>query len=197
MAMDSSRADLLGRSPRFHARTSGLVGLLVLASGSFAGYVASRLIVRGDVAATSVRIVEAETLFRWGIAGGLVMMVAWLFYALFLQSLLRPVNRSRARTMIALVIASAPIYLLNQVNQYAALVSASARREEQVKLFLELHRFGNVVAAIFFGLWLFPLGLLVLRSGFLPRVLGVLLVLGTPGYLVLVVQTLLFPGSEP
>ena len=61
---------------------------------------------------------------------------------------------------------------------------------------MDLHRFGNLVAAIFFGLWLLPLGLLVFKSGFLPKFLGLLLMLGSLGYLVLFVQGFLFPGSE-
>lgn len=70
------------------------------------------------------------------------------------------------------------------------------QQHDQVKLFLDLRRLGNLIGGIFFGLWLLPLGLLVFRSGFLPRFLGILLMVGTPGYLVLFVQAFLFPGSE-
>ena len=98
--------------------------------------------------------------------------------------------------MVALVLVAVPIYMLNQVNQYAVLQSALSQQNEQVKLFLDLARFGSLVAAIFFGLWLFPLGLLVFKSGFLPRPLGILLMCGSPGYVILFVQAFLFPGSE-
>jgi hypothetical protein len=179
-----------------HARLTGLVGVLVLASGSFARFVASRLIVPGDLAATSSNIVSSETLYRLGIAGSLVMMVAWLFYALLLYRLLRPVDISAAMTMVVLVVASVPLYMLNQGNLFAVFLAASGPLQEQMKLFLDLHRFGTLIAAIFFGLWLFPLGLLVFKSGFLPRVLGVVLMFGTLGYLILFVQGLLFPGAE-
>ena len=189
-------SELIGASPLVHARTTGLVGLVVLASGSFAGFVASRLVVRDDVVATSSNIVASESLLRLGIVSSLVMMIAWLFYALLLYRLLRPVDKSRAMTMVGLVLASVPIYMLNQVNQFAALLSASDQLHEQVRLFLDLHRFGNLVAGIFFGLWLVPLGLLVFKSSFLPRSLGVLLMFGSLGYLVLFVQAFLFPGSE-
>ena len=170
--------------------------MVVLTSGSFAGFVASRLIVRDDVVATAGNIVGSELLYRLGIVSGFVMMIAWLFYALFLYRLLRPVNKSRAMTMVGLVLASVPIYMLNQVNQFGALLSASNQMHEQVKLFLDLHRFGTLAAAIFFGLWLIPLGLLVFKSRFIPRFLGVLLMVGSPGYLILFVQAFLFPGSE-
>ena len=86
--------------------------------------------------------------------------------------------------------------MLNQVNLFAALLSASDQLHEQVKLYLEFQRFGSLVASIFFGLWLFPLGLLVFKSGFLPRAIGILLMIGSLGYLVLFVQGFLFPGSE-
>lgn len=191
-----STPELIGASPVVHARVTGLVGVGVLAAGTFAGVVASRLIVRGDAVATSTNIVASSFLFRLGIVSNLVMMVLWLFYALLLYRLLRTVNRSHAMVMLVLVLAATPIYMLNQVNQFAALLLASDKLSEQVKLFLELYRTGNMIAAIFFGLWLFPMGLLVFKSGFFPKLLGVLLMVGTLGYLVLFTQAFLFPGSE-
>lgn len=196
MTASTSDLRLIGGSPLVHARVTGLVGLLVLVSGSFAGFAGSELLVRGDVAATSSRIIESPTLFRFGILGSLAMMTAWLFYALCLYGLLRIVHRRWAMTMLVLVTVSAPIYMLNQGNLFAVLPLASSGELEQAGLFLDLFRFGNSVAAIFFALWLLPLGLLVLRSGFLPRFLGILLLAGTPGYLVLFVQAFFFPGSE-
>lgn len=190
-------SDLKEKSPVVHARLTGLVGVLVLVSGSFAGVVASRLVVRGDVVATSKNIVASESLFRLGMLSNLVMMIAWIFYALLLYRLLRPVNKSHAMSMIVLVLASVPIYMLNQVNQFAVLLSASDKLYDQAKLFLDMHKFGNSIGAIFFGLWLFPLGLLVFKSGFFPRLLGILLMFGTLGYLLLFVQAFFYPESEP
>lgn len=196
MASDMRNSELTGASPLVHARVTGLVGVVMLASGSFTGFVGSELIVRSDVVLTSRNIVASESLFRLGLVSGLIMMIASLFYALLLYRLLRPVNKNHAMAMVGLILASVPIYMLNQVNQYAALLLASDQQYEQVKLFLDLHRLGNLVAGIFFGLWLFPLGLLVFKSGFLPRFLGILLMFGSPGYLVLFVQAFFFPGSE-
>lgn len=196
MASGVKNSALIGASPLVHARVTGLVGVLVLASGSFAGFVASDLVVRGDAAATSRNIVASESLFRLGVVSSLIMMIAFMFYALLLYRLLRPVSESHAMIMVGLVVASVPIYMLNQVNQFAALLLASDQLHEQLKLFLDLHRLGNLIGGIFFGLWLFPLGLLVFKSGFLPRFLGILLMFGAPGYLVLFVQAFLFPGSE-
>lgn len=196
MTSNVRTSQLIGASPLVHARVAGLVGVVVLASGSFAGFVASRLVMPDDVGMTASNIVASESLFRLGIVGSLAMMIAWLFYALLLYRLLRSVDEASAMAMVGLVLASVPIYMLNQVNQFAAFLSASDQLEEQVELFLDLHRFGNLVAAIFFGLWLLPLGLLVFKSGFLPRFLGILLMFGSLGYLVLFVQGFLFPGSE-
>lgn len=187
---------LIAVSPAVHARVTGLFGVVMLASGSFAGYVSSRLVERGDIVATSTNFVAFGSLVRWGIVSSLIMMVAFLFYGLLLYGLLKPVNPSHAVIMIALVLAAVPIYMLNQVNLLATLLAATSQRHEQVELFLELHRFGSLVAGLFFGLWLFPLGLLVFRSTFFPRVLGILLMVGSPGYLVLFVEAFLVPSSE-
>ena len=177
-------------------RLAGVVGVVMLASGSFAGYVGSQLVVRNDPAATSSNIVASETLFRLGLVSSLIMMIAFMIYGLLLYRLLEPVNRSYAMMMAGFVLASVPIYMLNQVSQYAALLLAPGQRYDQVKLALDLHSLGNLIAGIFFGLWLFPLGVLVFKSGFFPRFLGVLLMFGSLGYLVLFVQAFLFPGSE-
>jgi hypothetical protein len=158
MASDMRKSELAGASPLVHARIAGLVGVVTLASGSFAGFVASRLVVRGDAVATSSNLVASESLFRLGLAGSLIMMIAFMIYALFLYRLLKPVNTSQAMLMLGFVLASVPLYMLNQVNQFAALLLASDQLYEQVKLFLELYRLGNLIAAIFFGLWLLVRG---------------------------------------
>jgi hypothetical protein len=194
--MRAPEAELVFGSPVAHARVAGLLGLLALASGSFTGYVSGRLVVRADAALTASNILASELLFRLGIASSLAMMIAFLFYALLLYRLLKPVNRNHALAMLALVVASVPLFLLNQAFQYAALPLARDQLHRELQLFLELHRLGNLIAGLFFGLWLFPLGLLVFRSGFLPRALGLLLMVGSPGYLVLFAQAFFFPGSE-
>ena len=194
--MTYKNSDLAGGSSLAHARITGLVGIAVLASGSFAGFVASKLFVRGDVVATSGNIVASESLFRLGLVSSLVMMIAFIFYALLLYRLLRPASETHAMAMLVLALVSVPIYMFSQVNQFAVLLLASDQLHDQVKLFLELYRLGNLIAGLFFGLWLFPLGFLVFKSGFLPRSVGILLMLGTLGYLVLFVQAFFFPGLE-
>jgi Domain of unknown function (DUF4386) len=109
-----TKSELPGASPRLHARVTGFVGLVMLASGSFAGYVGSKLLIRADPAATARNLVASGSLFRFGLASGLVRMLAFLFYGLFLYRLLAPVDRNRAAVMLTLVLVSVPIYMLNR-----------------------------------------------------------------------------------
>ncbi len=84
VASNLKSSELYGGSPLFHARVTGLIGVVMPASGSFAGSVGSRLIVRGDVVATSNNIMASESLFRLGIVSSLIMMIAFMLYALLL-----------------------------------------------------------------------------------------------------------------
>ena len=196
MPSNSSPHDLVGASPAVHCRVAALFGLVMLASGTYANHVATALVVPDDPAVTARNLVAAATTYRLGILSALVMMLAFLLYGLLLFRLLRPVDGNLALVMLGLVATSVPLYMLNQAQQVAALAFAQASRPADLAQALTVHRFGNLVGAIFFGLWLLPLGLLVWRSGFLPRSLGALLVLGSPGYVILFVQGFLRPGTE-
>ena len=126
--------------------------------------------------------------------------------ALALYDLLKGVNRRHASVMVILIVVSIPIAFLNEVNAIAALVLVRGadflsifekpQRDALAMLFLNLHSYGFDVAGIFWGLWLFPLGLLVYRSGFLPRILGVLLVLNGFTYPLNSLTSLLLPRYE-
>lgn len=102
-------SELAGASPLVHARVTGLVGVVTLASGSFTGFVGSKLVVRGDVVATSSNLVASESLFRIGLVSSLIMMIASMFYALLLYRLLKPVNKSHAMTMLGLLLGRCPL----------------------------------------------------------------------------------------
>ena len=193
-------------SPLIYARVAGTLGLIMLASGSFAASVHARLVVPGDAATTARNILASEWLFRCGIVSGLAMYVAFVLYVSVLYKLLRPADQDHAALMVVLALLGVPIAMLNQVNQSAALLLLSDAEylkafgvdqvHAQVMLFLGLHRHGGLVGVIFWGLWLFPLGLLVFKSGFFPRVLGVLLMIGCVGWLIVPIQRFLFPGCE-
>lgn len=169
-------------------RRAGLLYVLTSILGFFAmGYVPGKLIVHGNAAATATNIAAAQTLFRMGIAAQLIGQAGFIFVALALYDLLKGVNKRNATLIVGLIVISVPIAFLNEVNAIAALalvrgtdflsVVDRPQREALAMLFLNLHHYGIVVAEIFWGLWLFPLGWLVYRSRFLPRFLGVWLVL--------------------
>ncbi len=193
-------------SPLVLARVAGLLALIILVSGSFGGFVHTRLVVPGDAVTTANNIRASESLFRLGFAGGLIMYTVFIPYVVVLYRLLKPVDKTHALLMVAFALVGVPIAMLSQLNQAAALLLMSGadylkvftadQIDAQVMLLLRLQSHGNLIAAIFWGLWLFPLGLLVFRSSFLPRVLGVLLMIGCFGWLILVLQRFFLPGYE-
>ena len=167
-------------------RFAGLLYVLTSIVGFFAmGYVPDKLIVLGNATATASNIAASETLFRAGIACNILSEILFMWVALALYDLLKGVNKRRASLMFGLLVVSIPITLLNELNAIAALVLVGGadslsifekpQRDAMAMLFLNLHDHGFGIAEVFWGLWLFPLGLLVYRSGFFPRILGVLL----------------------
>jgi hypothetical protein len=181
-------------STKKKARVAGLLYVLTSILGFFAlAYVPSKLMVHGNAAATANKIAASETLFRLGIAGDLIGQAGFIFVALALYDLLKGVNQRQAALMLGLIVLSIPIAFLNELNAIAALVLVRGadylsvfdkpQRDALAMLFLKLHGQGFVVTEIFWGLWLVPFGLLVMRSGFLPRILGVLLIAACFGYL--------------
>jgi len=170
------------------------------------GYVPDNLIVHGNAAATASNIVAHETLFRLGIAAELIGMAGFIFVADALYDLLKGVNRRHASLMVTLIVVSVPIVFVNELNSIAALVLVrggdflsafeSPQRYAAAMFFLNLHGRGFVVAEIFWGLWLFPLALLVYRSRFLPRFLGVWLGLAGVAWVIVSVSGILLPQYQ-
>lgn len=185
-------------------RFAGLLYILTSVPGFFAMmYVPSKLIVHGNAAATARNIAVHETLFRLGIAGQLIGQAGFIFVALALYHLLKGVNRGHASLMVTLVVVQIPIAFLNELNSIAALllvrgadflsIFEKPQRDALAMLFLNLHFHGLVVDEIFWGLWLFPLALLVYRSRFLPRFLGVWLALAGFAWVLLSLTGVLSP----
>ena len=187
------------------ARLAGVLYLVLAICGGFAGFgVRQRLIVPGDAAATAQSLLANAGLFRVGLVAELVGQVAFVVLVLALFELLKVVDRRRAVLMVVLVLLAVGLTALNLVHQAAALFVLDggawtaafepAQREALAGFFLDLHGFGySVVAQVFFGLWLLPLGLLVVRSGFIPKLVGWLLVVAGVGYLVDVLLAALVP----
>jgi len=175
------------------ARIAGLLYLLTCIPAPFVLiYVPNTLIVRGNATATASRILASEWMMRLAIAGELIIAVAFLFAVLALYRLLVGVDKPLASLMVTLFALSIPISCLNALNNIAALilvrgadflsVFTKPQLDALAMVFLRLHSSGLLVAQIFWGLWLFPFGILVYRSGFIPRVLGVLLILNGFAY---------------
>jgi uncharacterized protein DUF4386 len=188
-------------------KTARLAGVLYLVNGvtGFFSimYVPSRLIVSGNAAATASNILASERLFRLGVVSELICAAEFIFLLWVLYRLLGGVNKTHASLMVILGLVFVPIMFVNALNEIAALtllrgadflsVFDKPQREAMAMLFLDLHRYGFVVGWIL-GLWLFPFGVLVFRSGFLPRILGVLLVAAGFGYLADSLTPLLLPS---
>src|SRR5580658_993583 len=185
-------------------RFAGVLYVVTSIFGFFAmGYVPNKLIVHGDAAATANNISASETLFRLGIASQLIGMAGFIFVALALYELFKGVDRRQAALMVILIVVSIPIAFLNEVNSMAALllvrgsdflsVFEKSQREALAMLFLNLHGRGLVFSELFWGLWLFPLGRLVYKSRFLPRFLGVWLVLAGFAWVILSFTGILLP----
>ncbi|MBP6748194.1 MAG: DUF4386 domain-containing protein [Xanthomonadaceae bacterium] len=177
------------------ARTAGAIYLIVVLTGVFGlMYVPSRLFVRDDATATVRNLVEHTDLFRLGIAAGFLGYIAFLLLPLALHRLLGAVSSRAAALMVAFATASVPISLFNLTHKLdvlsllgdAAYLRAFSveQRDAMVMLSLDAYNNGIAVAMLFWGLWLLPFGYLVYKSGFLPRTLGILLMLGCFGYLI-------------
>ncbi|MCY9785286.1 DUF4386 domain-containing protein [Nocardiopsis sp. EMB25] len=192
-----------GPGPRALARIAGLLYLLVAAFTIFAGVVNTRIVASGDAGATADNIDASATLFRVGLVSELVGATAFLMTAMTLYLLLRHVNQLVAAAMVTVVAVSVAMQSLNLLNQNTALTVATdqdyadalgpAAADQLALLFAGMQHDGYLIAQTYFGLWLLPLGYLVLRSGYFPKALGVLLVVGCCGHLTDVFARLLAP----
>lgn len=195
----------VGAAVQRTARTAGVLYLILTVCGGFAEFfVRQGLIVRGDAAATASHILGSQPLYRTGLVAELVGQVVFLLLALALHRILEPVDRRQAAAMLALVVVAVTITSLNMLNQAAPLVLLSGapylnvfdvgQLQALALSFLDLHQAGYIIAQVFFGLWLLPLGILIVRSGFLPKIIGWFLMLACAGYLADVATYFLAPG---
>jgi len=192
-------------SPQKTARVAGALYLLsAVTAGAPLLYVSSTLIVSGDAEATASKILASEMLFRASMVSELIGAILFIFTVRALYRLLCKVNPTHASLMVILVLVSVPITFLNVSTETAALtllhganflsVFDRTQRDVMAMLFLTLHDDGVNLANVFWGLWLFPFGLLVMRSGFIPRILGVLLLVNGLALIVVSLTALLLPA---
>ena len=187
------------------ARAAGFLYLIIFCLGVFAElFVRQNLILPGDAAATINNIMASESLFRLSLLIDLIRHTFLILLPLVLYRLLQQVNKNIALLMFVLSLVSIPIAFINELNYFAVLLLLNGadyltafgadQLQAQVRFFLDLYAYGAYIPQLL-SLWLLPLGYLVFKSGFLPRILGILLMLGCFCYLIDAVSFLLFANS--
>jgi hypothetical protein len=172
---------------------AGLLYLVMAVFGAFAQVVRLHSYVPGDATATAANVVANIGLLRLSFVADLTQNLAWLFFVMALYRLLEHAGKNLARAMVIFVVVSVSIAMLNMTNQMGAIVVATNPAyatafgvngsNALVLLFMDLHFYGYLIAQMSW-LWLFALGLLAYRSGMFPRVLGILLMVGTAAYVI-------------
>jgi Domain of unknown function (DUF4386) len=190
------------------ARVAGLIYFLAsLPAPLGLVYVPNKLIVLNDATATANNIRASESLLRLGIASELWQATMFIFVVLAPYRLFKAVNEAHALAMMIPMLVSIPIFLLSVVNEIGALLLVSGadflsvfnpgQLSSLAYLFMRLHSRTILVAYIVGSFWFFPFGILVIRSGFIPRILGYLLFLAPFGYLPSSLAFLLLPSYGP
>jgi hypothetical protein len=193
-------------SPQKTARVAAFVFLTIFILGmSTELFIRPGMIVPGDAAATVKNIAASESLFRLSVVSDLIRQALLMLLPLILYKLLKPVNKTIAALMVIFYLVCVPISLLNELNHLAVLLLSSgagyltAFKADQmnalVMFFIDLRIYGTFITQ-FFSFWVILLGYLVFKSGFLPRILGILLMLGGLCYTVLAVLFFLSPNID-
>jgi len=186
------------------ARLAGLLYLIWVLTGIYGVfYIPSQTIVPGDAAATANKILTQEFLFRTGIINDIICTTIWVFIALVLYRLFKQVNERQAKLLVALVIVQIPAVFFMEALNIASLMILKGevlktfginQRQDLAMLFFKINDYGSIVLETFWGLWLLPFGLLVYRSKFIPKILGVFLILNGIAYIIPSFTTLLLPN---
>src|SRR4030066_2234672 len=181
------------------ARIAGLWYLLLAITGAYSIiYVPTKIMVRGDAVATANNILANEFLFRTGIISDIISSTIFVFLVLVLYRLFKQVNERQAKLMVALVIVQIPaVFIMEAFNITSLMILKGeilktfelTQRQDLAMSFLKINDYGTLPLEIFWGLGLIPFGLLVYKSGFIPRFLGVWLIIN--GFAFLPIS---FPG---
>lgn len=188
------------------ARIAGLFFLLMVVSGLFAEvFFRQKLMGSNDLSVTAGNILTNSFLYRIGITSDLLMALSYLLTALALFKLLSSADKNMAGAMVVFATAGsvllmfnvlleiAPLYILSG-NDYLSAFSSS-QRESLAMLFYTLYQHGYMIGQIFFALWVLPLGILIYKSGFIPKVFGILFVIETVFALTAVMVHFLMPSA--
>lgn len=202
MTISTARASL-----NTAARQAGILYLVFAIMAIINEFLFPAFVVAGDAAVTATNITMGELSYRLDILIGFAVNILFLLVVVSLYALLRDVDRRHAILMVLFVAVGVTIALVNLFNKFAPLVLLtggdylSVFTQPQLDAlalgFLRLHSSAANLATTFWGLWLFPFGILVIRSGFLPRLLGILLILAGIGYLTVSITSIILPAYRP
>jgi hypothetical protein len=198
--------DMKMNSPQKIARVAAFVFLIIFCQGMASElFIRPGMIVPGDAATTVNNIMASESLFRLSLVSDLIRQTLLMLLPLILYKLLKPVNKTIASLMVIFYLVCVPISMLNEINHFAVLQLSSgagyltAFKADQlnalVMFFIDLRKYGTFITQ-FFSFWVLLLGYLVFKSGFLPRILGILLIIGGLCYTVQAVLFFLFPNFD-
>jgi hypothetical protein len=192
---------------RTAARQAGILYLLFALVAIFNEFLLPTFVVSGDAAATAANIASAEFAYRFDILSGFVTHILFICLVVCLYQLLKDVDRRQAMLMVLFVALGVGVALVNLLNKFAPLILLSGagylsvfskpQLDALALGFLRLHSSGLNLSTAFWGLWLFPFGILVIRSGFFPRVLGILLFAAGFAYLTVSLTTIVLPAYRP
>lgn len=185
-------------------KVAGLIYFIVIITGIFSlMYVPSKIIVWDNPATTYSNLLVHETLFRVGIIISLLCYLFFLFVPIVLYKIFSPINKVMATIMVVLAVSGVPIAFLNMANHYDILsllanpehiaIFGKEQLQSQIMLKLNSHGSGYLISQVFWGLWLFPLGYLIFKSGLIPKILGIFLMVGSITYFMdFIGKTMLF-----
>jgi hypothetical protein len=188
------------------ARLAGLLYLIWVITAIYGlMYVPSKTIVPGDTVATANKILDNEFVFRTGIINSIISSTVWLFIGLTLYRLFKHVNERQAKLLVALVIVQIPVGFFTEALNITSLMLFKgnilttfelSQRQDMAILFLKINDYVTITLEMFWGLWLFPFGYLVYKSGFIPRILGIFLILNGIAYVIHCFTHLLLPNYQ-
>ncbi|MBL7996595.1 DUF4386 domain-containing protein [bacterium] len=185
------------------ARFAGVLYLIWIITGLFAMfYVPSQINMKGDAASTAQNILSNELLFRTSIVNDIFSGILWIIMVLVFYRLFKQVDKLQAKLLVALVMSQIPTIFFMEAFNIASLMIFKgeilntfelAQRQDLAMFLLKINDYVVIILEAFWGLWLFPLAILVYRSRFLPRFLGVWLFITGFFYLVLSCTDIMLP----
>jgi uncharacterized protein DUF4386 len=189
-------------SRRTIAKIAGFFYLLYIITFASSSFIQSESVTWAN-AGTNRNLIASESLFRVGFTTEIISVVFFLLAAWSLYVLLKPVNQNLALLFLIVNVTGVAVECGNAIIHFGALLLAhssdyataftAGQAQGLAILLLKVSGSGDMISALLYGVWLFPLGWLVIKSGFLPRILGILLLLDGASLVVCFVQLCLFP----